>query len=594
MLSKDIFTSDLTKRAEDGHLAPVFGRLREMFAVLEVLARTTTRNVLLAGYSGVGKTRLVEGLAVSGVRGDTQELMGNFRIVELDLGALSSGTAELTERLIQLIRYLRQERDTILFIDNVHLVFDDEAAEIGALEVHRTLRPALARGDISTICTTTPEQLTRLTARDANMFKSFEIIPIEPMSEAATYELLTELKPSLERRHKIKIHDAALRAAIRMSEQYMPNRFLPGKAVEILDQACVRYRFKVVARNKFTELVDDKSWMQLKDEVSPYDIRKTISRVAQLPPPAIATSGQFTNLATEVCQVVLGQDAAISKLTGALQHCMDRLKESARPRGMFLLAGPRGCGKAFAVEQIVNGLSLESGRVIDTDLVAYDQEELLARISGLHEEQTLLGIGAGQGQKFSAPGHYLIFRHLERATSETIESLLDLFTRGTFEINRSRTVFLKNCLVFITADLSEMPLESANGNERQLQWTATLRQTLSPKLLNLVDDVIPFRSLDRSVLKKVIRARLTRLSRELASSKRGLVIHRSAYDWLLSQADVAEYGAERLMTLVDEVLIEPLHELLNTDQIRQRVIVHVRSRDDSIVFQGEKIRKNEA
>ena len=219
MLNEDSLTRDITKLAEDGDLEPTYGRVKEIFAVFEILARTKSKNVVLVGHDGVGKRRIAEGIALAGVQGESQGLLDDFRLVELDLGVLATSAGDTTDALRTLLKHLRLNRDLLLFIDDVHLVMQPQSTELGEADFPQILKPALARGDITCIGATTPDKFRQYLQSDAAIKKQFEVIHVEPMSEAATFDVLTKLQPTIESHHNLKISEKALRAAVLLTEK---------------------------------------------------------------------------------------------------------------------------------------------------------------------------------------------------------------------------------------------------------------------------------------------------------------------------------------------------------------------------------------
>ncbi|MBM3289377.1 MAG: ATP-dependent Clp protease ATP-binding subunit, partial [Candidatus Hydrogenedentes bacterium] len=282
----DSLTRDLTQAAALGALEPAIGRDRDIVSIAEILSRKTKNNVILVGEAGVGKTRIVEGLALAAFRGRGAGVLAGFKFLELNMAALMAGTqyrGAFEEKLLGLLEELRREPKSVLFIDEVHLIMGAGTVEGGTTDLANLLKPALARGELRCIGATTLQEYRKFIEKDPAIERRFQMLRIEELSAAATWEVLGHLRPGLQNHHGVQISGKAMHAAIALSQRYMPNRQLPDKAIDVLDQACARYRLKAVAAKSMPNAFDSDLDTPLAEKVTPHDVRKVVSRMTGIP-----------------------------------------------------------------------------------------------------------------------------------------------------------------------------------------------------------------------------------------------------------------------------------------------------------------------
>ena len=339
-------TRDLTQIAKEGKLEPAIGRNREMMEILEILARKGKNNAILVGEAGVGKTRVVEGLARASAKGRTGDLMP-YRILELNLAAMMAGTqyrGAFEEKLMGLLEELKASDETVLFIDEIHLMMGAGSTDGGPMDLANLLKPALSRGEIRCIGATTIAEYRKFIERDPAMERRFQMVRIEPLTPSATAKVLERIKPSFEKHHGVYISSKAIQAAIALTERYLPHRHLPDKAIDVLDQACARYRLRKVAAKSDPRTFDAG---EATAKVTPHDIRKVISRIASVPIEEITAEDRkrLESLERRLNRRVIGQRDAVGRVVAAVKKARAGLSDPHRPDATMLFLGPTGVGK---------------------------------------------------------------------------------------------------------------------------------------------------------------------------------------------------------------------------------------------------------
>ena len=387
--SLDSLTRDLTQAARDGKIEEAVGREKETFEILQILARKNKNNAILVGEAGVGKTKIIESLAVTAVEGGMDGLLSGWRIIELDVGALMSGTqyrGSFEEKLHGLVEELKRSPKTILFIDEIHLIMGAGAVDGGSIDIANLLKPALARGEIRCLGATTIAEYRRFIEKDPALERRFQMVRIEPLSEAATYQLLEKLRPSLEKHHGIHIGRRSMHAAISLTQRYMPNRQLPDKAIDVLDQACARYRLKAIARKTHPELVFDSSdyGVPVAEKVTPHDIRKVVSRMTAIPIEEITAEDRLllSRLERKLRERIIGQEEAAVRVAAVVKRARAGLSDPNRPNAVMLFLGPSGVGKTQLAKELSERLFGSADHLVSFDMSEYVEAHSVSRLLG--------------------------------------------------------------------------------------------------------------------------------------------------------------------------------------------------------------------
>lgn len=584
MLEQVTFVKDLTQLAEEGELEPAHGRKREVFGILEVLARKRRRSVLLVGFPGVGKRHIVGGIAVAGARQETEGVLENFRLIQLDFGVLASGAADTEERLHRLVKYLRTNRDVITFIDDLRLVFEDGLSETGVADYQKTLRSVLARGSIAAICATTPLYFETMQSRDPSALKEFEVLHIDPMTAAATEEVLSNLRPGFEAFYQLEISDDALRAAITLSEQHMPEQFLPGKAVDILDQACSRYRFKKAARNADAKLVDDETWVKTGQRVQGHDVRRVIERMAQIPMKKLEALSSWRAYEEAFRGRVFGQPVAIDAVISTLRQLSEGLPDHHRPKCTFLFVGPRGVGMKLLARHLAGLLYGSEDKFHVFDCRNDFTTEIMEWFGAQRDSGPKSG-PSGMSAQMVVPRAVIYIDGIEDAGEDTYESLTSLLEGAPARSGSGPALNLKQCTLVLSLHISTDDWPTGTGAEETLYRHIGIRQQLPSPLANLVDKLVPFFPLEIDAQRSIVREGLKTLRDRLRDQNVHVKMGNSAYDLIVREAYSDQAGASRILPMFEEIISKKLLEKAGRGAPDEGLVVHIRARDGKILFQ---------
>lgn len=583
MLNQESLIDDITRRAHDGLLAEAYGRDREMFAIMEVLSRRNRKNVILTGYSGVGKRRIVEGLALLGMQGETQGLLGEIRVVELNLSLLAQGAEQHAKALAGLIKHLRQTRDIVLFIPDIDLVLDPGDTGLGDSSLSTLLRPTLLRGDITCIGAMTPGRYREVVEEDSVARRAFEVIHIAPMTESQAYEVITAIRPEIETHHNVEIADETVRAAVILSERYIKHQFLPGKAIDILDRASSRYRLKKLAKDRKPELVDDASLVLLKDRVSPHDVRKAVEKLVGFEIRASYSAEYWDEMAATFRRRMTGQKAAIAEGVAALRTAFDQLRETSGPKCVLLLVGSEHSGKHYWASILAEYHLGHGHAVVEVDIDTDSDEciaQALGRKGGKAGESGLHTDSAGM----AVPEMVVLVKGIDTASGsgmERLRQLLDGPSPGSGRVDLS----LQNGIVLLVSEKAESLPQRVEYSDSPKSWRVGLRQLYPPDILNRVNAIVPFFPLEFRHHHAIMRNDVNALRRRL--SKRGVtvIVHRRTYQKLSEQCTG---GVDELRRTLYSELIRPVEELTEAPEGARARSVQVDIEEGSIVCRLER------
>ncbi len=567
-VSLEHLTRNLTALARRGTLGPAIGRDKEMFSLLEVLGRQGKNNAILVGEAGVGKTRIVEGLAVMATTKAGEGFLKGQRILELNLAALMSGTqyrGAFEERLTRLLDDLKRSKDTILFIDEIHLIMGAGATEGSGLDMANLLKPALSRGEIRCIGATTLQEYRKFIEKDPAIERRFQMVRIDPLSEPATFEVLTFLKPSLERHHGTRISDRALHAAIALTQRYMPNRQLPDKAIDVLDQACARHRLKAIAMKYKPGLFDSDSGFAQVNKVTPHDIRKVVSRIAGVPIEEITAEERLRlgHLERRLKRRIIGQDEAIARTVAAVKRARAGLGDPSRPDAVLLFLGPTGVGKTELAKALAEQLFGSADHLITFDMSEYLESHSVSKLIGAppgyvgHGEEGRL-TGAVRNKPFSI----LLFDEIEKAHPRVFDIFLPMLDEGRVKDSNGRDVSFKHCIILFTSNIAADLLQRSGGHANRPQVMDALRKHFRPEFINRIDEIVPFHPLLFDDIRAILSLSIRQLGQRLADKGFGVRMYQGAYEHLAEVGYDPEYGARELRRAVERYIIDPISELI--------------------------------
>ncbi|WP_210481020.1 ATP-dependent Clp protease ATP-binding subunit [Naasia sp. SYSU D00948] len=618
----DEYGSDLTARARAGELDPVIGRADEIAQTVEILLRRTKNNPVLIGEPGVGKTAIVEGLAQRIADGDVPELLRGKRVVALDLPGMLAGTrfrGEFEERLTKVMGEIAEHKDElIVFLDELHTVVGAGGAE-GAMDAGNMLKPRLARGELHLIGATTLTEYRRI-EKDAALERRFQPVTVpEPSAEDAV-RILSGLQGRYEEHHRVTYSEDAIRAAVELSARYIQDRFLPDKAIDLLDQAGARRRLSLGApvdvaalRAREAELEEAKSHAvaeeryeeasRLRDEVEAVrariaaapadsaprsedavitaaDVADIVSRWTGIPASRLSEGdrGRLAKLESELHERVVGQDDAVAAIARAVRRSRTGMGDPRRPIASFLFLGPTGVGKTELAKALAASLFGDEKAMLRFDMSEYGERHTVSRLVGAPPGY----VGYDEAGQLTErvrrqPYSVVLLDEIEKAHPDVFNLLLQVLDDGRLTDGQGRTVDFRNTIVIMTSNLGSEFLASRGGalgfvpadrtgfgSERELRdrVMGKLRESMRPEFLNRIDDIVLFRKLDRVELRRIVGLLLSATADRLEAQGIRLEADEEAIDWLAEHGYEPEYGARPLRRLIQREVEDRVADLL--------------------------------
>ena len=557
----DRYSRDLTEAALRGQLDPVTGREEELERTVRILCRRSKHNPLLIGEPGVGKTALAEGLARRILTGDVPEELRAMRLVSLDLGAMVAGTkyrGDFEERLKTVLEEVKCAGNVILFVDEFHTLLGAGAAE-GGIDAANLLKPALGRGEIQLLGATTPEEYRRYVERDPALSRRFQPVRLEEPSRDAALSILRGLRRKYELHHRLTIREEALEAAVDLSRRYLPERFLPDKAIDLMDEACARVRLEDQAR-----------------EVLPGDVAAVVSAQTGIPLRTLteAESRRLTRLEETLSRRVVGQEEAVSAVARAIRRSRAGLGDPRRPLGAFLFLGPTGVGKTALCRALAEAVFGEEKAMLKLDMSEFQEK---------HSVSTLLGAppgyaGCEDGGRLTdwvrrRPWSLILFDELEKAHRDVWSLLLQILEDGVLTDARGRRADFRNTLIVMTGNLGAeqaaegpslgfLPGAEPTREAVQNRVLREVRRTFRPEFLNRIDEILVFRSLSREDLERIALGMVEEVRDRLRGLGSELLVDPGAVEALVQAGWDPGCGARPLRRAVRRYLEDPAAQLL--------------------------------
>ncbi len=550
------FTTNLNQLARVGGIDPLIGRERELERAIQVLCRRRKNNPLLVGESGVGKTAIAEGLAWRIVQGDVPEVIADCTIYSLDIGSLLAGTkyrGDFEKRFKALLKQLESDKNSILFIDEIHTIIGAGAASGGQVDAANLIKPLLSSGKIRVMGSTTYQEFSNIFEKDRALARRFQKIDITEPTVEETVQILTGLKPKYEAHHDVRYTAKAVRAAVELAVKYINDRHLPDKAIDVIDEAGARSRLMPVSKRKKT--------------VNVADIESVVARIARIPEKTVSASDRdvLRNLGDRLKMLVFGQDKAIEALTEAIKMSRAGLGQDHKPVGSFLFAGPTGVGKTEVTVQLAKALDIE--------LLRFDMSEYMER----HTVSRLIGappgyVGYDQGGLLTDavlkhPHAVLLLDEIEKAHPDVFNLLLQVMDNGTLTDNNGRKADFRNVIVVMTtnAGVQETQRQSIGMIQQDNSTDAMgeIKKIFTPEFRNRLDNVIWFNHLSPEIIQQVVDKFIVELQAQLDAKGVSLEVSDEARDWLSTKGYDKSMGARPMARVMQENLKKPLaNELL--------------------------------
>ena len=643
----DAFGRDLTKLAQDGKLDPVIGRKDEIERVIQILARRTKNNPVLLGEAGVGKTAIVEGLAQNIIKGDVPEILRDRRVIILDLALMVAGTkyrGQFEERIKAVMDEIRRSEHIILFIDELHTLVGAGSAE-GAIDASNILKPALSRGEIQCIGATTLDEYRKYIEKDAALERRFQTIIVEPPSVNETVEILKGLRDKYEAHHRVKYLDEALEAASKFADRYISGRFLPDKAIDLIDEAGSRARLSVLTvppeikdlEEKIEQIRKEKEasikgqdferaaslrdqereakerlekvkqeWKKTKGDAMPNitaeDIAVIVSKWTGVPVSRLEQreSERLLNMEGELHKRIIGQEEAITAIARAIRRSRAGIKDPRRPIGSFVFLGPTGVGKTLLARALAEFLFGDEDALAQYDMSEYMEKFNVSRLVGAPPGY----VGYEEGGQLTErirrrPYSVVLLDEIEKAHPDVFNLLLQVLEDGRLTDSFGRKVDFRNTVLIMTSNLGAELLKKQGSlgfapaksevtfEKMKEQLLDEVKRAFKPEFLNRIDEVIVFQPLTRDDLMKIVELEINYVKERLREQQIIVELDASAKEFIVEKGFDQVFGARPLKRVIQRYLEDPLAEEVIARRFKPGAPIRVFRKDDRLEFEGE-------
>ncbi len=646
----DAFGRDLTKLAKEGKLDPVIGRDEEIDRVMQTLSRRRKNNPVLLGEAGVGKSAIVEGLASKIVSGDIPDILKNRRVITLDLALMVAGTkyrGQFEERIKAVMDEIRRSENIILFIDELHTLVGAGGAE-GAIDASNILKPALARGEIQCIGATTLDEYRKYIEKDSALERRFQTIMVEPPSVEETILILRGLRDRYENHHKIKILDSALEAAAKLSDRYIAGRFLPDKAIDVIDEAGAHARLSThtsppevkelekklenLKREKEDTIKEQdfekaaalrdqerelrraldkakKDWVETRSkvelEIGEEDIAKIIAKSTGIPISRLEEkeTSRLLRMEEELRKHVIGQEEAVSAISHAVRRTRAGLKDPRRPIGSFVFLGPTGVGKTLLARALAEFMFGDENALLTFDMSEYMEKFNVSRLVGAPPGY----VGYEEGGQLTErvrrrPYCIVLLDEIEKAHPDVFNMLLQVLEEGRLTDSLGRKVDFRNVLLIMTSNIGAELLRKQGSigfksaapavdsvvdyKDMKVRLLEETKRAFKPEFLNRIDDVIVFQKLTRENLEKIIELEIDNLRKRLSERDIEIQLDAKAKEFLINKGFDLMYGARPLKRTIQHYVEDPLAEEIISKRVRPNEMIVITVKDDEhLLFQ---------
>jgi len=641
----DAFGRDLTAMAKDNKLDPVIDRNQEIERVIQILSRRTKNNPVLLGEAGVGKTAIVEGLAQSIIAGNVPEILRGKRLITLDLALMVAGTkyrGQFEERIKAVMEEIKRSQDVIIFIDELHTLVGAGAAE-GAIDASNILKPALSRGEIQCIGATTMDEYRKYIEKDAALERRFQTIMVEPPSVAQTIDILKGLRDKYEAHHRVTFKDEALEAAAKLADRYISGRFLPDKAIDLIDEAGSRARLNVLiippaikeleqkvegirkekesfiksqdfekaaslrdqerqARQELEQL--NKEWSQAKDkmrpEVAEEDIAKIVAQWTGIPIFRLEEkeSEKLLKIEDELHKRVIGQNEAIEAIAHAVRRSRAGIKDPKRPIGSFVFLGPTGVGKTLLARALADFMFGDEEALMQLDMSEYMEKFNVSRLIGAPPGY----VGYEEGGQLTErirrrPYAVILLDEIEKAHPDVFNLLLQVFEEGRLTDSFGRKVDFRNTVIIMTSNVGanlirktgslgfKAQKEEVSYQEMKDKLLEEVKHTFKPEFLNRIDDIIVFRQLVKEDLSRIVDIEVGHVADRLKEQGILLDVSPEAKELLIDKGFDPVFGARPLKRTIQRFIEDPLASELISKKFKEGSTVKVNRKNEELVFE---------
>ena len=648
------FGRDLTKLAQSGDLDPVIGRAPEIERVIQILCRRTKNNPVLVGEAGVGKTAIVEGLAQEISAGDVPEILRDKKVVTLDLALMVAGTkyrGQFEERIKAVMDEIRKVKNVVLFIDELHTIVGAGSAE-GAMDASNIIKPALSRAELQCIGATTLNEFRKHIEKDSALERRFQQVKVNEPSTGDAIEIMKGLREKYESHHKVRYSEEALEASVKLTSRYLTSRFLPDKAIDVVDEAGARARIQTMTRPiglkelevRIAEINDEKvsaindqdfekaaalrdeektTRKELDDKIEGWrgeseekivdinedDIMSVVSKWTGVPLQRMEQkeAAKLLKMEENLRETVIGQNEAVVAISKALRRSRADLKDPRRPIGSFLFLGPTGVGKTYLARNLANFMFGDPESLIQIDMSEYMEKFSASRLIGSPPGY----VGYEEGGQLSEavrrrPYSVILFDEVEKAHPDVMNLLLQILEEGMITDSFGRKIDFRNTIIILTSNVgaesikrqttlgfNAMTEDEADFEGMKAKIDAVAKKHFRPEFLNRLDELVVFRMLEKESLNEIVDLEVAKLIKRLAEKEIDLVLEESARDLIVTEGYDPDYGARPMRRAVEQLLEDPLAEAILSGAVKedQHVTAKVKKDAKEVSFKAKARKK---